>query len=184
MVQLLRYSEFSLPYLKDSGYENALALTTINQFAILLFMPLLPTCIRRFGLKNVLILGMSAWALRYFLFMVPVFAVPALFLHGLAQVFLYTAAYAYANQKAPEELKASAQCFMVFILLGVGALLSGQFYGLMSDTFVVQVGEETVRNWQMIFCVPAVIFTIITILFFVLTKDPEEEVANTREGIK
>ncbi len=169
------YFPAMVPYLTDSGYKYPLSLTTINQFSELAFMALLPICITRFGLKNVLLLGMGAWAVRYFLFMVPALAIPGLLLHGLAYAFFYVAAYTYADKKSPPELKASVQCFMVFLLLGVGQVLGGQLYGFTSDTLVKQVGEETVKNWPMIFGIPAVFFTVMTVVFFVLGKDPEEK---------
>ena len=174
------YFPAMVPYLTDSGYDNALTLTTINQFSELAFMALLPLCIARFGLKNVLLLGMGAWALRYFLFTVPALAIPGLLLHGLAYAFFYVAAYTYADKKAPPELKASVQCFMVFLLLGVGQVLGGQLYGFTSDTFVT-AGEETVKNWSMIFGVPAIFFTVMTVIFFVVGKDPKEPVAEEKE---
>jgi len=175
------YFPAMVPYLTESGYANALTLTTINQFSELAFMSLLPICIALFGLKNVLLLGMSAWMIRYFLFMVPALAIPGLLLHGLAYAFFYVAAYTYADKKAPPELKASVQCFMVFLLLGVGQVLGGQLYGFTSDAFVTQAGEGTVRNWAMIFGVPAVFFTVMTAIFFVLGKDPEEPAVEKKE---
>ena len=173
------YFPAMVPYLTDSGYKNALSLTTINQFSELAFMALLPLCIARIGLKNVLLLGMGAWAIRYFLFMVPALAIPGLLLHGLAYAFFYVAAYTYADKKAPPEMKASVQCLMVFLLLGVGQVLGGQLYGFMSDSLVTQVGEETVKNWPMIFGGPAVFFTVMTIVFFVAGKNPEEKKSET-----
>jgi len=168
------YFPAMVPYLTDSGYANPLALTTLNQGSELLFMVLLPLCITRFGLKNVLLFGMGAWALRYFLFMAPVLAIPGLLLHGLGYAFLYVAAYTYADKKAPPELKASVQSFMVFLLLGVGQVFGGQFYGFASDTFVMEAAGETVKNWPLIFGIPAVFCTLVTAAFFALGKDPEE----------
>jgi hypothetical protein len=96
----------------------------------------LPFCIPRFGLKNVLLIGMAAWTIRYFCFAEPFFAcaLVGLLLHGFCYTFLYVASYMYAEKVAPAHLKASAQSMMVFLLLGVGQVLGGYGYGYMRDT--------------------------------------------------
>jgi hypothetical protein len=126
---------FQETYLNQHGYPSPLALTTLNQFSELFFMSLLPFAIGVIGLKWVLVLGIGAWSLRYFVFMVPTFefAVLGLLLHGFCYSFLYVAAYMYADKKAPADLKASVQSLMAFLLLGVGQVLGSQLYGYMRD---------------------------------------------------
>ena len=122
-------------FLTERGYPSPVALTTLNQFSEIAFMLALPFCIARFGLKKVLLLGMAAWVIRYFLFAEPYFAaaIAGLLLHGFCYSFLYVAAYMYAEKIAPPHLKASAQSMMVFLLLGVGQILGGLGYGIMRD---------------------------------------------------
>lgn len=126
---------FQETYLFQHGYPSPLALTTLNQFSELFFMSMLPLAIGLIGLKWVLVLGIGAWALRYFIFAVPTFecAIIGLLLHGFCYSFLYVAAYMYADKKAPAELKASVQSLMAFLLLGVGQVLGSQLYGYMRD---------------------------------------------------
>ena len=122
-------------FLAERGYPSPLALTTINQFSEIFLMVALTFCIPRFGLKNVLLIGMGAWTIRYFCFAQPSFgfAVAGLMLHGFCYSFLYVASYMYAEKVAPENLKASAQSMMVFLLLGVGQVLGGYGFGYMSE---------------------------------------------------
>ncbi len=126
---------FQETYLFQHGYPSPLALTTLNQFSELFFMSMLPLAIAFIGLKWVLVLGIGAWALRYFVFAVPTFecAIVGLLLHGFCYSFLYVAAYMYADKKAPADLKASVQSLMAFLLLGVGQVLGSQLYGYMRD---------------------------------------------------
>ena len=120
-----------VPFLSQRGYPSPVALTTVNQISELLFMAALPFFITKIGLKNVLLIGMASWIARYVCFSQPVFALAllGLLLHGFSYSFLYVAAYMYADKKAPENLKASTQSLMVFLLLGVGQVLGGQMYG-------------------------------------------------------
>ena len=122
-------------FLAERGYPSPLALTTINQFSEIFLMVALTFCIPRFGLKNVLLIGMGAWTIRYFFFAQPYFgfAIAGLALHGFCYSFLYVASYMYADKVAPENLKASAQSMMVFLLLGVGQVLGGYGFGYMSE---------------------------------------------------
>ncbi len=126
---------FQETYLFQHGYPSPLALTTLNQFSELLFMYLLPLAIGYIGLKWVVVLGIGAWALRYYIFSIWSFdmAILGLALHGFGYAFLYVASYMYADKKAPAELKASVQCLMAFLLLGVGQVLGSLLYGVLRD---------------------------------------------------
>lgn len=124
-------------YLTENGYPAAVALTTLNQFSELFFMAILTFCVARFGLKWVLVLGMSAWAVRYLIFTQEgfTFALIGLLLHGLAYAFLYTAAYMFGDKVAPTNMKASVQSLLAFLLLGVGQVLSGYIFGYQFDKY-------------------------------------------------
>ena len=122
-------------YLTEYGYPAPVALTTLNQFSELFFMAVLAFCVTRFGLKWVLVLGMSAWAVRYFIFTQEGFLVAliGLLFHGMAYAFLYAAAYIFGDRVAPAHLKASVQSLLAFLLLGIGQVLSGYFFGYQID---------------------------------------------------
>lgn len=119
-----------VPYLTENSYPAPLALGTLNQFSELFFMAILGFCVARFGLKWVLVLGMLAWPLRYFIFTFDgfQFALAGLLLHGLAYAFLYTAAYMFGDKVAPPHLKASVQSLIAFLVLGIGQIVSGYVY--------------------------------------------------------
>ena len=140
-----------VPVLTQRGYPSPVALTTIDQFSEILFMLALPFCIPRFGLKKVLLIGMAAWSIRYFCFAQPsfAFALAGLMLHGFCYTFLYVASYMYAEKVAPENLKASAQSVMVFLLLGVGQVLGGYGYGYMSEKYSPKYSDISVAQAQL-----------------------------------
>jgi nucleoside transporter len=138
-------------YLSEFGYPAPVALTTLNQFSELVFMAILPFCVARFGLKWVLVIGMGAWAARYFIFPLQgfQFALIGLLFHGMAYAFLYVAAYMFGDRVAPAHLKASVQSLLAFLLLGIGQVLSGYLFGFQIDrcapaitkTVVVEQGK-------------------------------------------
>ena len=140
-----------VPYLSEFGYPAPVALGTLNQFSELFFMAILPFCVARIGLKWVLVIGMSAWAARYFIFTLAgfQFALIGLLCHGMGYAFLYVAAYMFGDRVAPAHLNASVQSLLAFLLLGIGQVLSGYVFGYQFDrnapaitkTVVIEEGQ-------------------------------------------
>jgi len=135
-------------YLSEYGYPAPVALGTLNQFSELFFMAILAFCVARIGLKWVLVIGMSAWAIRYFIFTLPgfQFALIGLLFHGMAYAFFYVAAYMFGDRVAPAHLKASVQSLLAFLLLGVGQLLGGYVYGYQFDRCAPAVTKTVVAQ--------------------------------------
>ena len=111
-----------VPMLMQRGYPSPLALTSLNQFAEIVFMFSMPWFVATIGLKRVVAIGMLAWPVRYLFFASPDFsaALVGLILHGFCYSFFYVGAYMYVDKRAPAELKSSAQSLLTFLLLGVG----------------------------------------------------------------
>jgi len=130
-----------VPMLQQRGYPSPLALTSLNQFAEIIFMFSMPWFVAKLGLKRVLLIGMLAWAARYLCFACPEFssALLGLILHGFCYSFFYVGAYMYVDRRAPAELKSSAQSFLAFLLLGVGYLLGAKGAGFMMAQFSAEV---------------------------------------------
>jgi len=130
-----------VPMLQQRGYPSPLALTSLNQFSEFIFMFSMPWFVSRLGLKRVVALGMLAWAVRYLCFACPDFyvALLGLALHGFCYSFFYVGSYMYFNQRAPGELKSSAQSLITFLLVGVGMFLGSLGGGQMMETFPAPV---------------------------------------------
>lgn len=117
-----------VPMLQQRGYPSPLALTSLCQFAEIIFMFSMPWFVAKLGLKRVVMIGMLAWGVRYVLFACPgswaTLAFPAvllgLLLHGFCYSFFYVGSYMYVDKRVPVELKASAQSLLTFLLIGVG----------------------------------------------------------------
>jgi len=134
-----------VPMLQQRGYPAPLALTSLNQFAELIFMFSMPWFVAKLGLKRVLLLGMLCWAVRYLCFASPAFAMAllGLLLHGMCYSFFYVGAYMWIDRRAPAELKSSAQSLVAFLLLGVGYFLGAKGAGSMMELFPAQVSGMT-----------------------------------------
>jgi hypothetical protein len=130
-----------VPMLMQRGYPSPLALTSLCQFAEIVFMFSMPWFVAMIGLKRVVAIGMLAWAVRYLFFASPAFsaALLGLILHGFCYSFFYVGAYMYVDKRAPAELKSSAQSLLTFLLLGVGFFLGSVGAGQMMQKFPAQV---------------------------------------------
>ncbi|MDR1925913.1 MAG: MFS transporter [Planctomycetaceae bacterium] len=153
------YFVVQTPYLSQMGYPSPVALGTLNQFSEIFFMTALSVIVGLVGLKSVLLLGMFAWACRYVFFALPgygvapeydfVFSIIGLLFHGFSYSFLYVGAYMYAEKKAPDNLKASVQSMMIFLLLGVGQVLGSKIYAPLADFNPPKVQNITVAVSQL-----------------------------------
>ncbi len=136
------------PMLSQRAYPGGLALTTLNQFSEVLFMALLPIFASRFGLKNVILIGIAAWLARYICFMESAFefALAGLLLHGMCYCFLYNGSYMYGDKIAPKAMKASVQSFIAMILLGVGQIGGYLLAGYLVEWFPPAITKYTVAE--------------------------------------
>jgi nucleoside transporter len=137
-----------VPMLQQRGYPAPVALTSLNQFAELIFMFSMPLFVAKFGLKRVILIGMMAWAVRYLFFTCPAFsaAFVGLILHGFCYSFFYVGAYMWVDRRAPAELKSSAQSLLAFLLLGVGYLLGAKGAGIMMGQFPADLTSMAAVN--------------------------------------
>jgi hypothetical protein len=148
-----------VPMLQQRGYPSPLALTTLNQFAEIIFMFSMPWFVAKLGLNRVVLVGMAAWAIRYLFFACPEFsmALVGLVLHGFCYSFFYVGSYMYVDSKVPESFKSSAQSLLTFLLIGVGWFLGSNFGGFMmqqnpapvADVGTILEGDErTLPAWD------------------------------------
>ena len=123
------YHQFANMSMNESGLTDVAGIMTLGQASEVVFMILMPFFFIRLGIKRMALVGMFAWALRYFLFafgnnaeLVSFFYI-GIILHGICFDFFYVTAQIYVGKKAPSDLRASLQGFLTFITYGVGWLL-------------------------------------------------------------
>ncbi|HCE57976.1 MAG TPA: MFS transporter [Prolixibacteraceae bacterium] len=141
------------------------------------FMLLIPIAIKRFGLRNVMILGLVAMIIRYLsLYAGGVINQNWMFyigilIHGLIFGFFYVGGQIYIEKKSPAPLKSQAQGFIFLVTFGVGLLVGNLLCGELIQLYK----NENGYNWDAIWGITT-ISSIVLLLLFVLFFKKEKEV--------
>jgi MFS family permease len=116
-----------------------------------------------------LLLGMTAWILRYICFAYGdtssnIWMLYAgIIMHGVCYDFFFVTGYMYTEMKAGEKIKNAAQGLFTFATYGLGMFIGTWFSGFVADYY--KTGET--HDWTHIWLVPAYI-AIAVLLYFIL----------------
>ncbi len=160
--------------------ENKMSL---GQASEVLFMLLLPFAYRRLGIKNILLLGLIAWIVRFILlgygdaggreWMLYV----AILLHGVCFDFFFVSGMIYTDQKAGEKFKSSAQGLISLATYGIGMLIGSVLSGRVQQYYTHSAGDGNITAWTGVWLVPAGIALSVALLFVFFFKQEKLEQA-------
>jgi MFS family permease len=173
------YFAFAALFVEKSGISARTVgpVMTLGQWIEIFFMLSLPWFIENVGMNWVLMIGISAWALRFALFSIGkplALILLGVAIHGICFDFFFAAGFINADKIAPEGLTATAQQLYGFLVYGLGMFLGSLGAGWLNQKFTVvqtpkteEVTEaEAVTNWRMFWLIPFVIVAISAVLFW------------------
>ena len=174
---------FGNPFLGDFGkipaYADSFAvkhsniLISLSQISETLFILAIPFFLRRFGIKQVMLISMIAWVLRFGLFGVGnpgsglSLLILSMIVYGMAFDFFNISGSLFVDREAKPEIRASAQGLFMLMTNGLGAILGGVFAGKVVDYFTDAAG---IKNWQNIWFTFAAYALVIAIAFLTVFK--------------
>lgn len=185
-IPLSFYYGWANPFLNELKVENAAGKMTMGQFSEALFILAIPFLFNRIGVKKMLLMGMTAWMLRYICFaygntgdnMWMLYA--GIILHGVCYDFFFVTGYMYTEKKAGEKIKSSAQGLFTFATYGVGMFIGTLISGKVVDKYVIANGH----NWKGIWFVPAYIALGVLLYFILFFREKRQiQVAGLPEDI-
>ncbi|HZJ00306.1 MAG TPA: nucleoside permease [Gemmatimonadaceae bacterium] len=184
-IPLQFYYAFTNLFLNETGMTAAATKMTLGQASEIGFMLLLPLALTRLGVKKIMLIGMAAWALRYFMFaMGNVGSLVwmlylGILLHGVCYDFFFVTGQIYVDQQAGPKIRAAAQGFIAFVTLGVGLFIGSWVSGKVVDAYAV-TGPSGVatHDWRSIWMIPAIGAAVILVVFALLFR-PRAEVQAT-----
>ncbi|MBL7873060.1 MAG: nucleoside permease [Cyclobacteriaceae bacterium] len=175
-IPLSFYYGFANVFLNQLGMENVAFKMTFGQVSEALFILAIPFLFNQIGVKKMLLLGMTAWILRYVFFAygnidTSIWMLYAgIVLHGICYDFFFVTGYMYTEKKAGEKIKNAAQGLFTFATYGVGMVIGTLFSGKTADYFTV----DEKYQWQSIWLVPAGIAVAVLIYFILFFNEKKE----------
>lgn len=178
---------FGNPFLFDFGkvpeYANSFAvkhsniLISLSQVSETLFILAIPFFLKRFGIKQVMLISMIAWVLRFALFGIGnpgtgfSWLILSMIVYGMAFDFFNISGSLFVDREAKAGIRASAQGLFMLMTNGLGAIIGGFFAGRVVDYFTDAAGN---KNWSSIWYSFAAYSLVIAILFLIMFKYKHE----------
>lgn len=172
-IPLSFYYGFANKFLNELNFSDAAGKMTLGQVSEAVFILAIPFLFNRIGVKNMLLLGMSAWILRYVCFAYgdtgasTWMLYAGIILHGICYDFFFVTGYMYTEKKAGEKIKNAAQGLFTFATYGVGMFIGTGFSGWIVDKYALGTGHQ----WTNIWMVPAYIALGVLIYFILFFKE-------------
>jgi nucleoside transporter len=175
-IPLSFYFGFANLYLNQSGMQNTAGKMVMGQISEALFILAIPFLFNRIGVKKMLLIGMTAWILRYLCFaygnintnLWMLYA--GIILHGVCYDFFFVTGYMYTEKKSNERIKNTAQGLFTFVTYGLGMFIGTWFSGFVTSHYTV----NNVYQWNKIWFIPAYIAVVVLICFIFFFKEKRQ----------
>lgn len=170
--------------------ENPTLLVSVSQVSEALCILLIPFCLKRFGIKIVMLMAMFAWVLRFGFFGIgtteSIVGIVLLFLscivYGVAFDFFNVSGALFVEQEAAKPMQASAQGLFMLMTNGIGASVGTWIAGKIVSHYCDWQGgflvarEGVAGGWSatwLIFAGYALVVGVVFALVFKYRHNPE-----------
>ncbi len=173
-IPLQFYYNFTNLFLNEIGFPEPASKMTLGQMSEVFFMLLMPWFLTRLGVKRIMLLGMLAWAARYFLFSsgnagsLAWMLYVGILLHGVCYDFFFVSGQIYVDTQADVRIRAAAQGFLAFVTLGLGNFIGSLVSGRVVGAYAAAGG--TAHDWSSVWLVPASMAFVVLVLFLFLFR--------------
>ena len=183
---------FATPYLDDFGklpeYANAFAvknnvfLSSISQVSETLCILLIPFCLKRFGIKKVMLISFVAWFLRFGLLGAGsptgfglVLFILSMIVYGVAFDFFNISGSLFVDQNTDERIRSSAQGVFMMMTNGLGATIGSLCAQAVVNHYTAgKAGAELMSGWSSAWYVFALFALVLAFLFAAVFKYKHE----------
>lgn len=173
-------------YAETFGVQHANILISLSQISETCCILLIPFFMKRYGIKNVMLIAMFAWMLRFGFFGlgnpgngVWLFVLSML-VYGVAFDFFNVSGSLYVDKNTDPSVRSSAQGLFFLMTNGIGATigtLSAQAV-INAYTTGIQIGEDfyTIGDWQTCWFIFAGYALFIGVVFAIVFRPKKEHV--------
>ncbi|MEX2402139.1 MAG: MFS transporter [Rhodothermales bacterium] len=174
------YFPYAPVYLAGVGIDNPAFQMTFGQMSEIFFMLLIPFFFRRLGVKWMLMIGLTAWFVRFGLFSWA--AIDATYwmiflgiaIHGMCYDFFFVTGQIYIDKKTSPEIRGQVQGLLVLLSFGVGFLIGTQGSGMVFNSLVAD-GTLAPEQWRLFWGIFSAIALAFAIFFFAFFDDRVED---------
>lgn len=169
-----------LPKFADSAVvKYSTIIMSISQISETLFILTIPFFLKRFGIKNVMIMSMFAWVLRFGLFSFGspegfglVLIIISMIVYGMAFDFFNISGSLFIELETDDKMRGSAQGLFMMMTNGFGTMIGALGSGIIIDKFYVL--PNNTWDWHNIWLGFAGYALVVAILFIFLFKHKHE----------
>lgn len=145
---------------------------SISQISETLFILAIPFFLKRFGIKNVMLMSMLAWVLRFGLFS---FGNPtsglwmiilSCIVYGMAFDFFNISGSLFVETTTDSKIRSSAQGLFMMMTNGFGAIIGSLTSGYLIDKYFTHNGLKDWHNIWLTFSIYAMVIAILFAIFF------------------
>ena len=183
---------FATPYLDDFGklpeYANAFAvknnvfLSSISQVSETLCILLIPFCLRKFGIKKVMLISFVAWFLRFAFLGLGyptgwglVLFILSMVVYGVAFDFFNISGSLFVDQNTDESIRSSAQGVFMMMTNGLGATIGSLCAQAVVNHFTAaKEGAALMSGWSSAWYAFALFALVLAVLFAIVFKYKHE----------
>lgn len=166
-------------YADSFGVQHSVVLLSVSQMSEVVFILTIPFFLKRFGIKNVMLISMLAWVARFGLFGLgnPGTGLWMLLLsnivYGMAFDFFNISGSLYVEQNTNSGIRASAQGVFMIMTNGIGAVVGSYGAGMVVDHFTI----DKVTDWPMAWFTFAAYMAVVAVLFLFIFRAPSTKKA-------
>lgn len=175
-------------YADTFGVNHANMLISLSQISETLCILLIPFCLKRFGIKKVMLIAMFAWVLRFAFFGmgnpgpgVWLFILSCI-VYGVAFDFFNISGSLFVDQQTDPSIRASAQGLFMLMTNGIGATI-GTFgaQAVLNRLVYVPVKNHAdphvvMQGWSTGWYIFAAYALVVAVAFFFAFKEEEETI--------
>ena len=159
--------DFGKSYPDSFGVKHPSLLISISQISETVFILTIPFFLRKFGIRNVMLMSIFAWVFRFGLFGIGnpgsglYLLVASMIIYGMAFDFFNISGSLFVEKESDIKIRASAQGLFMLMTNGIGAFLGGTIAGRVVDYYTT----DGIKDWQSIWFAFAGYSLVLGILF-------------------
>ena len=153
---------------------------SISQVSETLFILAIPFFLKRFGIKQVMLISMFAWVLRFgfFAYGDPSgglwMIIMSCIVYGMAFDFFNISGSLFIETTTDSKIRSSAQGLFMMMTNGFGAVLGSSISGYVIDTYFTSAGTKDWHSIWLSFAIYSLIIAVLFAIFFKHKHNPEE----------